>query len=71
MGFAPFMSSLSGRLLRILAGLALIVIGLVGVHGRGGIILAIVGLVPLVAGVGNFCLFAPLFGEPLRAKDIK
>ena len=71
MGFARFMSSLAGRLLRIVAGLALIVIGLVGVHGTGGIILAIVGLVPLVAGVGNFCLFAPLFGGPFLAKDIQ
>jgi uncharacterized protein YjeT (DUF2065 family) len=71
MRFARFMSSLSGRLLRILAGVALIVIGLVVVHGTGGIILAIIGLVPLVAGVGNFCLFAPLFGGPFLAKDIK
>ena len=71
MGFARFMSSLSGRLLRILAGLALIIMGLVVVTGIGGIILAIVGLVPLVAGLGNFCLFAPLFGGPLLAKDIK
>ena len=33
MGFARFMSSLSGRLLRIVAGIALIVMGLVVVHG--------------------------------------
>jgi hypothetical protein len=71
MGFARFMSSLSGRLLRIAAGLAFIVMGLVVVHGTGGIILAIVGLVPLVAGLGNFCFFAPLFGGPFLAKDIQ
>jgi hypothetical protein len=71
MGFAKFMSSLAGRLLRIVAGIALIVIGLVIVHGTGGIILAIIGLVPLVAGLFNFCVFAPLFGGPFLARDIK
>jgi hypothetical protein len=71
MGFARFMSSLYGRLLRIVAGIALIIVGLAVVHGTGGIILAIVGLVPLVAGIFNFCVFAPLFGGPFLAKDIK
>jgi hypothetical protein len=71
MGFARFMSSLAGRLLRIVAGIALIVVGLVMVHGTGGIILAIVGLVVLAAGSFNFCIFAPLFGGPFWPKDIK
>ena len=71
MGFARFMSSLAGRLLRIVAGIAMVVVGLVLVHGTGGIILAIVGLVVLAAGLFNFCIFAPLFGGPFWAKDIK
>jgi hypothetical protein len=71
MGFARFMSSLAGRLLRIVAGIILIIVGLTVVHGIGGIILAIVGLVPLVAGIFNFCVFAPLFGGPFLPKDIK
>jgi len=70
-GFARFMSSLAGRPLRILAGIALIVIGLAVVHGTGGIILAVVGLIPLVAGLFNFCVFAPLFGAPFLPQDIK
>jgi hypothetical protein len=71
MGFARFMSSLAGRLIRIVAGIVLIIVGLAVVHGTGGIILAIVGLVPLVAGLFNFCVFAPLFGGPFWPKDIK
>ena len=71
MGFARFMSSLAGRLIRIVAGIILIIVGLTVVHGTGGIILAIVGLVPLVAGIFNFCVFAPLFGGPFLPKDIK
>ena len=71
MEFARFMSSSFGRLLRIVAGIVLVVLGLAVVHGTGGIILAIVGLVPLVAGVFNFCVFAPLFGGPFFPKDLQ
>ena len=71
MGFARFMSSLAGRLLRIVAGIALSVVGLVVVHGTVGIILAIVGVVVFAAGLFNFCIFAPLFGGPFLARDIK
>ena len=55
MAFTNFMSSTAGRGLRIIAGLALIVIGL-----------AVVGLVPLGAGVANVCLFGPLLGSDLH-----
>jgi hypothetical protein len=71
MGFARFMSSMTGRIVRIAAGIALILIGLLAVGGTGGTILAVVGLVPLIAGLFNFCVFAPLFGGPFLAKDIK
>lgn len=71
MGIARFMSSFEGRLLRIVVGIALIVIGLAVVHGTGGIILAIIGLIPLVAGIGNFSVFAPLFGGRSSAKDLQ
>ena len=71
MGFARFMSSLAGRLLRIVAGIALILVGLAVVHGAGGIILGIVGVVVFAAGLFNFCIFAPLFGGPFLPKDIK
>jgi Inner membrane protein YgaP-like, transmembrane domain len=71
MEFARFMSSMYGRLLRIVAGIVLVVVGLLAVQGIGGIILAIVGLVPLVAGLFNFCVFAPLFGGPFWSKDLQ
>jgi len=65
------MSSTTGRFTRIVAGIALILIGLFVVHGVGGIILAIVGLLPLVAGMFDFCVFAPLFGAPLSGKQVR
>lgn len=64
MKFAQFMSSSTGRLLRIVAGIALIVIGLIA--GGGWITLSVIGLVPLLAGLVNVCLLAPLFGQPLK-----
>lgn len=69
MAFAKFMSGSLGRGIRIVAGLLLIVIGLFGgVSSPLNIILAVVGLVPLVAGIFNFCVFAPLFGGPFSGK---
>ena len=63
-GFFSFIAGSAGRLVRALAGLALILIGLFLIQGTGGWILAIVGLVPLLAGIFDFCVFAPLFGLP-------
>ena len=63
-GFFKFIASPVGRIVRIVAGLALILIGLLVLEGIGGWILAIVGLVPLVAGLFDWCVFAPLFGLP-------
>lgn len=69
MGFVDFMRSNAGRLLRIVAGIALILVGLLAIGGTGGVILAIVGLVPLAAGIFNFCLFGPLFGVDLWGRS--
>jgi hypothetical protein len=62
--FFRFIASSAGRLLRIVAGIILIVAGLVWVHGAGGWIVAVIGLVPLAAGAFDRCVFAPLFGLP-------
>lgn len=62
MAFACFMRSFAGRLLRVVAGGALIVVGLFVIKGVGGLVVAAVGLVPLSAGIFNFCLFGPLMG---------
>ena len=69
--FVAFMASSTGRLLRIIAGVALIAVGLLVLEGTAGIIVAVVGVVPLLAGVFDFCLFAPLFGNPLSGPRIR
>lgn len=69
MSFARFMATTTGRALRVVAGLALIVIGL-AIGGAGGVILAIVGLVPLAAGAFNVCFIAPLLKVPFSGKAV-
>ncbi len=69
--FVSFMASPAGRLVRIVAGLVLMVWGLIGLGGVLGIVVAVVGLLPLVAGVFDFCVFAPLFGAPLAGTKIR
>lgn len=69
MGFAKFMASATGRAIRVIAGLALVVIGLVA--GGGWVALSVVGLVPLVAGAADFCLFAPLLGAPFKGSEVR
>lgn len=71
MSFAQFMSSPAGRALRVIAGIALIVIGFMVMQGTWGIVVAIIGLVPLVAGLFDVCLIGALFGAPLRGKDVR
>ena len=69
--FVKFMASTTGRIVRITAGLALIAWGLLGIDGAPGIIVAVIGALPLLAGLFDFCMFAPLFGNPLSGPKIR
>jgi len=69
--FVSFMASSTGRLVRIVAGLALVAWGWFGLGGMTGTIVTIIGLVPLVAGLFDFCVLAPLFGAPLSGPKIR
>ena len=67
-GFVGFMQSWIGRLLRVVAGLALIAVGLFVMQGVWGYVVAAIGLIPLFAGVVGICLLAPLFGYTLAGE---
>ncbi len=69
--FVSFMASPTGRAVRLIAGIALVAWGLLGLGGVPGVIIAVVGAVPLLAGLFDFCVFAPLFGEPLSGTRIR
>jgi hypothetical protein len=66
-----FLASTTGRIVRGVAGAVLLYVGLQTMSGVGGIIVALIGLVMLAAGVFDFCVFAPLFGNPLSGKKIR
>jgi len=69
MGFVAFMSSTAGRATRVIAGVALIVVG--AVVGGGWLALAVVGVVFVAVGVFDVCLLAPLFKEPFSGKAVR
>ena len=70
-GFFRFIASSTGRVVRVAAGAILIAAGLGLVQGTGGWILAAVGLVPLAAGLFDWCVFAPLFGLPFVGPSLR
>jgi hypothetical protein len=69
MAFAEWMAGGAGRTLRVLAGLILIGIGIY-VHGIWGVVIAVVGVIPVLAGVFNVCLIAPALGAPFRGRRL-
>jgi hypothetical protein len=70
-GLFSFLASTAGRWTRAVAGIILIVLGLWLVQGVWGWVLAIVGLIPLAAGVFDVCVFAPLFGLPFVGDSLR
>jgi len=66
-----FLASQNGRIVRIVAGIILIVVGVVAVQETLGWILVIIGLVPILAGAFDKCVFAPLVGLPFGGKELR
>ncbi len=66
--FAAWMATPVGRLVRVAAGAALIVLG-VAMGGVGGTIVALVGLVPAAMGATNRCLIGKIIGAPFKGQD--
>ncbi len=60
--FARLMASGYGRLIRLGLGIAVVAIGLTAVPRPAGLAIAVLGLVPIAAGVFNLCPIAPLWG---------
>lgn len=62
MAILKFIGSQPGRIVRIAAGLVFITTGILA--GGRWLALAVVGLLPLVAGVFDLCVLGPLFHLP-------
>jgi len=69
--FVAFMASKNGRILRIVLGAVMVLLGLFVLESTTGTIVLIIGLVPLLAGIFDYCVFAPLFGAPISGKKIR
>ena len=69
--FGQCMASGLGRAVRIVGGVALIAGGLLAVGGTAGYVVAAIGLVPLLAGTFDVCIFSRLFGGPLSGTAIR
>ncbi len=63
-----FMQSVTGRTIRIILGIILLALGLFVIQGVWGIVVALIGLIPLVAGLLGVTLIAPLFGYTLTGR---
>jgi hypothetical protein len=70
-GFFRFIASMAGRFIRVIAGLLLIAAGIWWIAGVGRWIAIAVGLVPLSAGLFDWCFFAPLFGMPFIGERLR
>ncbi len=69
-GFAQFMASPAGRVLRVVAGAGMIAGG-ISMDSNAGTALAVVGAVPLSAGLFDICWLSPILGGPLKGRDIR
>jgi hypothetical protein len=69
--FFGFMASTAGRAARVVAGIALLVLGLLVMEGAAGYVVAAIALVPLLAGLFDVCVFSKLFGGPFKGSEIR
>ncbi len=70
-GILAFLASTTGRWVRIIAGIVLVLVGVWLVSGVWSWVLIIVGLVPFAGGVFDVCFFAPLFGLPFQGEALR
>jgi len=68
MGFVNFMLSIAGRVLRVVAGVVIIWFALHSLQPPWSFVVAAIGLVPIAAGLFNFCLLGPLFSVDLLGR---
>lgn len=69
-GFAQFVNSPTGRVVRLVAGLCLIGWGYTQRTSGTGVVLMAVGLVPLAAGAFDLCFISALLGGPIKGARI-
>ena len=70
-GFAQFINSPAGRVMRLVVGIGLIGYGFTHRTSQTGLVLMVVGLIPLLAGAFDLCLISGLLGGPFRGAILR
>ncbi len=60
--FISFLQSTTGRMLRVVLGLGVIAVGILFMQGTAGFLVAVIGLIPILAALSGECAIGPLFG---------
>ncbi len=69
--FARFINSKAGRIVRVIAGIVLIIWGCTHLGQGTAVIFIVLGIVPLAAGALDQCLISPLLGGPISGKKVR
>jgi hypothetical protein len=70
-GLVQFLASGAGRVVRAVAGLVLIWWGFSHRAGAIGVVIMLIGLVPLAAGIFDFCVLSRILGGPFSGAAIR
>jgi len=70
-GFARFVNSPAGRIARVIVGIALVGWGYTLRGSCSGMALMVVGLIPLAAGILDWCLISALLGGPISGARVR
>lgn len=66
-----FFASTNGRITRSVAGVLIIVLAYMYLDSPWNYVVMAFGLLPFLAGVFDFCIFAPLAKLPFSGKDLR
>ncbi len=61
-----FLQSPFGRMLRVMLGLGVVMVGILLLQGTAGFLVAVIGLIPIFTALSGVCVVGPLFGYTLE-----
>lgn len=70
-GLSRFLNSPAGRVFRILAGLAFLIVGYIYRDHLLGVLAMVWGIFPLSAGAFDICYISVLLGGPISGEKIR
>ena len=68
---ARFINSAAGRIVRVVVGLCLVAWGFALREHASGILLMMLGVVPLLAGVFDLCILSAFLGGPVTGDEVR